>query len=77
MKILVLNGSYRQSGTVASLLKYATEPLSAKHEIEWIDVCKLNMKYCTTCMVCREKETCILPEDDAHIVGKKFKRLVS
>ncbi len=30
------------------------------------------MKYCTTCMVCREKETCILPEDDAHIVGKKI-----
>ena len=72
MKILVLNGSYRKSGTVASLLKYVTEPLSAEHEIEWIDVCKLNMKYCTTCMVCREKKTCILPEDDAHIVGKKI-----
>jgi multimeric flavodoxin WrbA len=23
-------------------------------------------------MACREKETCILPEDDAHIVGKKI-----
>ncbi len=72
MKMLVLNGSYRKSGTVASLLKYVAEPLSAEHEIEWIDVCKLNMKYCTTCMACREKETCILPEDDAHIVGKKI-----
>jgi putative NADPH-quinone reductase len=72
MKTLVLNGSYRKSGTVASLLKYVTEPLSVEHEIEWIDLCKLNMKYCTTCMVCREKETCILPEDDAHIVGKKI-----
>ncbi|MFO7666304.1 MAG: flavodoxin family protein, partial [Desulfobacterales bacterium] len=68
----VLNGSYRKSETVASLLKYVTEPLSSEHEIEWIDVCKLNMKYCTTCMVCREKETCILPEDDAYIVGKKI-----
>ncbi|MBU0944587.1 MAG: flavodoxin family protein [Proteobacteria bacterium] len=73
MKILVLNGSPRQSGTVASLLKFLTEPLSAEHEIEWIDVCKLNMKYCKTCMACREKETCILPEDDAHIVGKKIR----
>lgn len=72
MKILVLNGSHRKSGTVASLLKCVTESLSAKHEIEWIDVCKLNVKYCTTCMACREKETCILPEDDAHIVGKKI-----
>ena len=72
MKILVLNGSHRKSGTVASLLKSVTEPLLAEHEIEWIDVCKLNRKYCTTCMICREKETCILPEDDAHIVGKKI-----
>ena len=23
-------------------------------------------------MACREKDTCILPEDDAHIVGKKI-----
>ena len=23
-------------------------------------------------MVCRKKETCILPEDDAHIVGRKI-----
>jgi hypothetical protein len=72
MKILVLNGSYRKNGTVASLLKCVTEPLSSEHELEWIDVCKLNMKYCTTCMICREKERCILPEDDAHIVGKKI-----
>jgi putative NADPH-quinone reductase len=73
MKILVLNGSPRKNGTVFSLLKAITEPLSSEHEIEWIDVCKLNMKYCATCMVCRETETCILPEDDAHIVGKKVK----
>lgn len=72
MKILVLNGSPRKSGTVASLLEAVTENLSGDHEIEWIDVCELKMKYCTSCMVCREKEVCILPEDDAHIVGKKI-----
>jgi hypothetical protein len=72
MKILVLNGSPRRTGTVASLLKLVTESLSAEQDIEWIDVCKLNMKYCTACMACREKEKCILPEDDAHNVGKKI-----
>jgi multimeric flavodoxin WrbA len=72
MKILVLNGSPRKAGTVVLLLEAVTDPLSAEHEIEWIDVFKLNMKYCTACMVCREKETCILPEDDAHVVGKKI-----
>jgi multimeric flavodoxin WrbA len=72
MKILVLNGSPKKNGTVASLLKFVTEPLSAENDIEWIDVCKLNVKYCTACMACREKEICILPEDDAHRVGKKI-----
>jgi multimeric flavodoxin WrbA len=72
MKILVLNGSPRPNGTVASLLKQVTEPLSAEHEITWIDVCKLDMKYCKACMACREKERCVLSEDDAHLVGKKI-----
>lgn len=72
MKIIVLNGSPRRNGTVASLLNSVAEPLSTEHEIEWIDVGNLKIKYCTTCMVCREKEICILPEDDAHIVGKKI-----
>ena len=72
MKILVLNGSPRKKGMVSSLLRAVTEPFSNKHDVEQVDVCKLNMKFCTTCMVCRDKGTCILPEDDAHIVGKKI-----
>jgi putative NADPH-quinone reductase len=72
MRVLVLNGSPRKNGTVFSLLKAITEPLSAEHDVEWIDVCKLNMRYCTACMVCREKETCVLPEDDAQMVGRKI-----
>ena len=73
MKILVLNGSSRKNGTIDSLLKAVTEPLGAGHEVEWIDVSRLNMRFCMACMACREKETCILTEDDAHIVGKKIK----
>lgn len=72
MKILVLNGSPRQSGTISSLLKAVTEPISGEHEIELIDVSKLDMKFCKACMTCREKGICVLPEDDAHIVGKKI-----
>ncbi len=72
MKLLVLNGSPRKRGTVASLLKQVAAPLTAEHDIEWIDAGKLEMKFCTACMVCREKEACILPEDDAHRVGKKI-----
>lgn len=75
MKILVLNASPRINGTVSSLLKAVIEPLSARQEIEWIDVCKLNIKFCTACMLCRERESCILPEDDAHRVGRKIKEV--
>jgi NAD(P)H-dependent FMN reductase len=73
MKILVLNGSPRKNGTIASILKSVIEPVSAGNEIEWVDVCKLNMKYCTACMSCRNKEVCVLPEDDAHIFGEKIR----
>lgn len=73
MKILILNGSPRKNGTVATLLKAVTAPLSARHETEWIDVCRLNMTFCTACMACRDKGTCALPEDDAHRVGKKIR----
>jgi multimeric flavodoxin WrbA len=72
MEILVLNGSPRRGGTVVSLLKSVTESLSAKHDIVWIDVCNLKMEYCKGCMACREKGACILPQDDAHTVGKKI-----
>ena len=73
MEIIVLKGSPLQNGTVASLLKSVTEPLSAEHDLEMIEVCKFNMKHCTACMVCREKKICILSEDYAHIMAKKIK----
>jgi len=72
MKILVLNGSPRPKGTVASLLTAVAESISAEHELEWVDVCRLDMKHCTACMACREKGSCILPEDDAHAMAGKI-----
>jgi multimeric flavodoxin WrbA len=72
MKIVILNGSPRKNGTVATLLKAVAAPLSTRHETEWIDVCKLDMTFCTACMACRDKGTCVLPEDDAHRVGQKI-----
>ncbi len=71
MRVLVLNGSPRKNGTVATLMKYVTDGVSGDHEIDWVDVCKLNMKNCSGCMACRDKKTCVLPEDDAHVVGRK------
>jgi NAD(P)H-dependent FMN reductase len=74
MHVLVLNGSPRKNGTVATLLKHIMDGVNGENVIEWIDVCKLNMKNCTGCMACREKKICVLPEDDAHLVGRKIAR---
>jgi NAD(P)H-dependent FMN reductase len=72
MKILVLNGSPRKKGTIATLLKKVAEGAGENSEIEWIDVYDLRMKPCIACMKCRPDGECALPEDDAHIVGKKI-----
>lgn len=72
MPILILNGSPRKKGTVASLLKSVSESASQKHEVEWIDVYDLKMKPCIACMKCRPDNACVLPEDDAHIIGRKI-----
>ncbi|MEN6327294.1 MAG: flavodoxin family protein [Syntrophomonas sp.] len=73
MKILFLNGSPRKNGTVANLLKMVADGISPKHEVEWINVYELKMKPCVACMKCRPDQECILPQDDAHIVGRKIR----
>ena len=73
MKILVLNGSPRKKGAVATLLNSIAEGARERHEVEWIDVYDLKMKPCIACMKCRPDGECVLPEDDAHVVGRKIK----
>lgn len=72
MNVLVLNASPRSQGTVARLLHLVVDELQETHDVEWVDVCRLKMQYCSACMVCREKEVCVLPEDDGHVVGAKI-----
>ena len=73
MKLLVLNGSPKKKGTVATLLRAVAEGAAQKHEVEWIDVYDLKMQPCLGCMKCRPDGECCLPEDDAHRVGRKIK----
>lgn len=73
MYILVLNGSPRKNGTVASLLKTVVEGISNQHQVEWINLYELKINPCRACMKCRPDQECILPQDDAHIVGRKIR----
>lgn len=72
MKLLVLNGSPRKQGTVATLLRAVADGARQRHEVEWIDVYDLTMKPCRACMKCRPDGECCFPEDDAHLIGRKL-----
>ena len=73
MKIVVLNGSPRKKGIVATLLKAIVDGLAETHQAEWIDVYDLKMRPCLACMKCRPDGECCMGEDDAHLVGRKIK----
>jgi len=74
MKILVLNGSPRKHGTVATLLRAVVDGLAERHQVDWIDVYDLEMRPCMACMKCRSDGECCLSEDDAHHVGRMIRQ---
>lgn len=73
-KILVLNGSPRIGGIVYNILNEIVKEAENHNEIEWVDIYDLEMKPCIACMKCRTNDECILPKDDAHIVGEKINK---
>jgi len=74
MQILILNGSPRKNGTVATLLKSIWGAVSQRHDVEWIGVYDLRIKPCMACMKCRPDGECVLPEDDAHRIGRMIRQ---
>ncbi|MBN2279132.1 MAG: flavodoxin family protein [Candidatus Marinimicrobia bacterium] len=73
-KLIVLNGSPRKSGTISRLLETLISLVNDNYEIEVIRVCDLNMQFCRGCMACRQSGHCVLPEDDAHVIGEKIRQ---
>ncbi len=70
MKAIVLNGSPKKNGTIATLLRNVVAGSGNIDKLDWINVYDLSMKPCIGCMRCRKEERCILPDDDAHKAGK-------
>lgn len=71
MKVLVLNGSPRKKGTVATLLRAVAEGAAERNEIEWINVYDLSIHPCLGCMKCWPGHDCVLPQDDAQAIAHK------
>ena len=74
MNILIINASPREKGTTSTLLSAMSEALNNKgNVIEYIRIQSLNIRPCIGCLKCRPDKTCILPQDDAHILAEKIK----
>lgn len=67
MRILLINGSPRRHGNIASMLKAMQEELQdSGHHTDLLHIADLKVSPCTGCMKCRTAGRCILPEDDAQ-----------
>ena len=72
MKVLILNASPRKNGTTTKILSAIKKGLLKKHQVEWVDIARLDMKPCVGCLKCRPDKICAMQHDDAHIVGKSI-----
>jgi NAD(P)H-dependent FMN reductase len=67
MSILILNGSPRKKGVVASLLGAVAQGLEESgRRVEWVHAYDLSVAPCIGCMKCRPGGGCVLPTDDGH-----------
>ena len=70
MKVLILNdGSDKKTG-VFDLLRGICDGITAPHEIEWVNIHSLTIQPCERCLKCFPYGECLLPEDDAHRIGR-------
>ena len=72
MRVLVITGSPRKKGNVATML-HAVSDQMGDADVHWINVNDLSVRPCMGCMKCRETGTCVLPEDDGHRMAKEIK----
>ena len=70
MKILVLNGSPRPRGNTKQMTEaFRTGALSADHQVEVVDVCRLHINGCVACEYChtKGKGACIQKDDMSQV----------
>ena len=69
MKLLILNGSPRKKGLISQMLRiFHEQAIATGIEVTEVYANDLQIKPCMGCMVCRTKNACVLPEDDAQRV---------
>jgi multimeric flavodoxin WrbA len=81
MKVAIFNGSPRQEGNTAAILKGVANYCSAKGaEVDYYDLFKMKFKDCSACMGCKKGQRCVqndelspalekIMEADAIVIG--------
>lgn len=69
MNLLIINGSPRKKGLISQMLRiFHEQAIASGIEVTEVYANDLKIKPCMGCMVCRTKNACVLPEDDAQRV---------
>ena len=69
MNLLIINGSPRKKGLISQMLRiFHEQAIASGIEVTEVYTNDLQIKPCMGCMVCRTKNACVLPEDDAQRV---------
>ncbi len=69
MNLLIINGSPRKKGLISQMLRiFHEQAIASGIEVTEVYANDLQIKPCMGCMVCRTKNACVLPEDDAQRV---------
>ena len=69
MNLLIINGSPRKKGLISPMLRiFHEQAIASGIEVTEVYANDLKIKPCMGCMVCRTKNACVLPEDDAQRV---------
>ena len=71
MKVMIINGSSRTNGITATALHMIENVLveSGAH-VEFIDLCKIQMKHCIGCCSCYKTGFCHIDDDVDKVIQK-------
>lgn len=73
-KIVAIQGSFRNNGMTASMLKFAVEKAKMLgHDVTYINLFEEKIEYCRGCRKCLETADCIFTNDDFPKVAAAIK----
>ena len=70
-KVLIISASLRGGSNSEVLAKECEKgAMAAGHEVEWLSLKGKDIRFCSGCLVCQTKGTCVLRDDVAEIIEK-------